>query len=136
MNAVTLDPSGNPVNTIANVATPQRLWIGQAKLNWQLGPKNTFIASYNANVNHLTNLGVGGAALPQAGYDSERYEHIFRMSDIMTISPKLMHEARLELSLGWGDGYADLDRAAGAGGGGVYRRWGDDRAAKAAGVEH
>ena len=105
VNAVTLDPSGNPVNTIANVATPQRLWIGQAKLNWQLGPKNTFIASYNANVNHLTNLGVGGAALPQAGYDSERYEHIFRMSDIMTISPKLMHEARL--SFRW-DGETDM----------------------------
>ena len=62
VNAVTLDPSGDPVNTVDNVATPQRLWVGLAKLNWQLGPKNTFITSYNANVNHLTNLGVGRRA--------------------------------------------------------------------------
>ncbi len=104
VNAVTLDSNGNQVNTIANVPTPQRLWVGTARMDWQLGPKNTFIASYNENVNHLTNLGVGGAALAETGYDSARYEHMFRLSDVTTISPRLMHEARV--SFRW-DGETD-----------------------------
>jgi hypothetical protein len=104
VNAVTFDASNNPVNTTANVAEPQRLWLGTARLDWQLGPKNTFIASYSANLNHLENVGVGGTTLASAGYDSERYEHMFRLSDVTTLSAHFMHEARL--SLKW-DGETD-----------------------------
>lgn len=104
VNAVTLDAAGNPVNTVANVATPQRLWVGTAQMNWQLGAKNTFIASYSANVNNLANLGTGGTSLEEAGFGSQRYEHVLRLSDVTTASAKLMHEARL--SLKW-DGETD-----------------------------
>jgi hypothetical protein len=104
VNAITLDSGGNTTSTIANVATPQRLWVGTARVDWQLGAKNTFIASYNANVNHLQNVGVGGTALADTGYDSQKYEHILRFSDITTASVHLMHEARL--SLRW-DGETD-----------------------------
>ena len=104
VNAVTLDSAGNQVNTIANVATPQRLWLATARLDWQLGAKNTFITSYSANVNHLVNVGVGGGSLAETGYDSERYEHMLRVSDVTTASAHLMHEARL--SLRW-DGETD-----------------------------
>lgn len=97
VNAITLDPAGNSVNTVTNVATPQRLWVGTSRTDWQLGPKNTFIASYNANVNHLQNVGVGGTALADTGYDSAQYEHIIRLSDITTVSPRFMHEARASL---------------------------------------
>ncbi len=100
VNAITLDPGGNPVNTFATVATPQRRWIGQARMDWQLGPKNTFITSYSADVNDLSNLGVGGTTLPEAGYDSAQYDHIIRFTNVTTVSPKTMHEARL--SLHWG----------------------------------
>ncbi|MBS1800086.1 MAG: TonB-dependent receptor [Acidobacteria bacterium] len=104
VNAITLDANGNQTRTVANVATPQRLWIGTAKVDWQLGAKNTFIASYSPNVNHLRNVGVGGTSLPEAGYDSQQYEHVLRFSDVTTISAHLMHEARL--SLKW-DGETD-----------------------------
>src|SRR5215472_7641094 len=100
VNAITLDPNGNPVNTLTTVATPQRRWVGMARTDWQLGPKNTFIASYSADVNHLSNLGVGGTTLPEAGYDSGQYDHILRFTNVTTVSPKTMHEARL--SLHWG----------------------------------
>ena len=86
------------------VAAPQQLWLGTARLDWQLGPKNTFITTYSANVSHLANVGVGGAVLPEAGYDAGKYEHMFRVSDITTASAHLMHEARL--SLRW-DGQTD-----------------------------
>jgi hypothetical protein len=104
VNAITLDGNGNTIHTGANVATPQRLWIGTARIDWQLGTKNTFISSYSANVNHLQNVGVGGTALAEAGYDSEQYEHMLRLSNITTASAHLMHEARL--SLRW-DGETD-----------------------------
>jgi hypothetical protein len=99
---------GNLVNISQNVATPQRLWLGTARLGWQLGPKNTFIASYSANVNHLANLGVGGTSLAETGYDSGRYEHMFRLSDVTTASAHLMHESRL--SLRW-DGETDVPQS-------------------------
>src|SRR5580704_8957846 len=57
VNAITLDNAGNEVNTVANIPTPQSLWLATARLDWQLGAKNTFIASYSANVNNLENVG-------------------------------------------------------------------------------
>ncbi len=97
VNAVTLDAGGNQVSTTANVATPQQLWVGLARLDWQVGAKNTLIASYSANVNHLQNVGVGGTALAENGYDSGQYEHMLRLSDVTTASAHLMHEARVSL---------------------------------------
>jgi hypothetical protein len=99
-----IDAQGNYVSAVSNVATPQRLWLGTARLDWQLGAKNTFIASYSANVNHLVNVGVGGVSLAENGYDSEQYEHMFRLSDVTTASAHLMHEARV--SFRW-DGETD-----------------------------
>ncbi len=105
VNAITLDTLGNQVNTIANVPTPQSLWIGEARLDWQLGARNTFIATYSANVNSLQNVGVGGTSLAATGYDSGQYEHVLRFTDITTANVHLMHEARV--SLKW-DGEDDL----------------------------
>lgn len=97
VNAITLDSNGNQVNTIQNVATPQRRWIGLARMDWQLGAKNTFIANYTTDVNDLQNLGVGGTNLQETGYESSQYEHVLRFTEVTTVSPKLMHEARLSL---------------------------------------
>ena len=97
VNAVTLDDTGDDLNTVASVPIPQSLWLATARLGWQLGEKNTFTAEYSANVNHLQNLGVGGTALAETGYDSDTYEHNLRLSDITIASAKLMHEARVSL---------------------------------------
>jgi hypothetical protein len=95
VNATTVDSSGNQSPIVQNVATPQRLWIGTVRTDWQLGPKNTFIASFDANVNHFVNVGVGGQSLAETGYDQEKYDYTLHITDVTTISPKLMHEARL-----------------------------------------
>lgn len=104
VNATTLDDSGNWVNTIDTVPTPQRRWVGLARMDWQLGPKNTFITSYSADVNHLQNVTVGGLNLAETGYDSQQYEHVLRFTNVTTVSPRAMHEARV--SLRW-DGETD-----------------------------
>ncbi len=95
VNATTVDSLGNESPIVQNVSTPQRLWVGTARTDWQLGPKNTFITSFNANVNHLVNVGVGGQSLAETGYDQEKYDYELHLTDVTTISPKLMHEARL-----------------------------------------
>lgn len=97
VNATTLDDGGNPVAVNENVTTPQRLWVGQARVDWQLGAKNTFIATYSPNVNGLQNVGVGGQSLPETGYNESNYEHVLRLVDVTTISAHLMHEARVQL---------------------------------------
>jgi hypothetical protein len=104
IDAVTLDAAGTQSPILQNVATPQRLWVGTVRTDWQLGAKNTFIASFDANVNHLVNVGAGGTTLAEAAYDSERYDYNLRLTDVTTLSPKLMHEARM--SIEW-DGETD-----------------------------
>ena len=105
VNAVSLDKDGNAVRTNATVPTPQQLWVGEARVDWQLGAKNTLIASYSANVNHSANVGVGGTTLAEAGYDSGSTEHVLRVTGVTTVSAHLMHEARASLS--W-DGETDV----------------------------
>ena len=90
-----LDANGNGVTLLDTVPQPQQLWVGQARVDWQLGPKNIAFVSYSANVNHLANLGVGGQTLREAGYDSGQNDETVRASDVTTISPRLIHEARV-----------------------------------------
>jgi hypothetical protein len=97
VNAIDLDAAGNQTPLVANVPVPQRLWIGSARVDAQLGPKNIAFVSYSANVDHLANVGVGGTTLQAAGYDSQTYDHVLRFSDTTTFSPNLLHEARVSI---------------------------------------
>jgi hypothetical protein len=95
VDAATIDANGSTVETFQNVPQPQALWEGLARVDWQLGAKNTAIASYSANVNSQANVGVGGTSLAETGYGNAVYEHMLRLSDVTLISPKAMHEARV-----------------------------------------
>ena len=94
VNAVEPDANGDPVNVLDTVPIPQTLWVGNARVDWQLGPKNIAFVSYSSNVNHFENLGVGGQTLREAGYDSGQNDQTVRGSDVTTVSPRLVHEAR------------------------------------------
>jgi hypothetical protein len=104
VNAVTVDGAGDESNIVQNVPTPQRLWVGTARVDWQLGAKNTLIASFNADVNHLMNFGVGGTSLAETGEDIEKFDNTLHLTDVTTISSKLMHEQLLGIE--W-DGETD-----------------------------
>jgi len=95
VNAVGVDAAGVQTPILQNVPSPQRMWIGMAKVDWQLGPKNTFIASFNAWHNHRMNVGTGGNTLLQGGFNNVSYDNELRFTDVTTISAKVMHEARL-----------------------------------------
>lgn len=88
------DAKGNPL--IDNVAQPQSLWIAQARIDWQLTPKNFAFMTYSVNANTTQNAGVGGSVLREAGYNDSNFDQTVRGSDVFTISPKLMHEVRAQ----------------------------------------
>ena len=98
VNAVTLDGNLSPVQTIANVPTPQSLWQGSVRLASYLSPKNNFTGTYTATVNGLTNVGAGGTVLQQASYNSQQSEHAIRLTNLQTISATTLHETRVGLT--------------------------------------
>jgi hypothetical protein len=94
VRAVQLDTTGAQIPATANIPAPQRLWLPTARLDWQLGPKNTLIVSYTGNSSNLRNVGVGGTTLAEAGYNAQSYDHTARVTDVTTVSARLMHEVR------------------------------------------
>ena len=95
IDAVTLDSLGSQTTTVANVPTPQTLWQGSARFGAMLTPKNNANVTYTATVNSLANLGVGGTALQEAGFNSVQSEHVVRLTNLQTVSAHLLHESRL-----------------------------------------
>jgi hypothetical protein len=88
----TVDANNNPL--LDSVPQPQALWIAQARADWQITPKNFAFITYSANANSTANVGVGGQVLREAGYGENILDQTVRASDVATISPHLMHEAR------------------------------------------
>jgi hypothetical protein len=103
VNAITVNAAGIQSPILQTVPAAQHLWIGNAKVDWQLGLKNTFIASIDSYNNNIQNAGVGGTNLVSTGYANQRYDYNIHLTDVTVISPKIMHEARLGLEF---DGYA------------------------------
>lgn len=95
VNAITLDANGNAVPTLDSVPRPQRLWVGQARVDWQLTPRNIAFVTFSSNNNSAANMDVGGSTLREAGYEDTSSDYTVRFSNVTTISPKLMHEARV-----------------------------------------
>ena len=99
VNAVGISAAGALTPISQNVPAPQRLWIGMAKVDWQLGAKNTLIASFNAFLNHRENVGAGGTTLAEGAWGAQNYDHEIHLTDVTVISTKVMHEARLGIEI-------------------------------------
>jgi hypothetical protein len=95
VNAVVLDGQDNETALNENVSAPQRLWVGSARTDWQLNPKNMLAATYSANVNDSDNVGSGGLVLAEAGYNSTISEQNLRLTDVFTLSPTLLNESHI-----------------------------------------
>jgi hypothetical protein len=102
VNAINVNAAGVETPIVQTVPTPQHLWVGLARVDWQLGPKNTFVASVDTYNNDTDNLGVGGTALLSTGYERRNYDQNLHFTDITTVSPKIEHEARFGVEF---DGY-------------------------------
>ena len=98
VNAVTLDPSGQPSPLHQTVSAPQRLWIASARGALQLGKDDTAVLSFAANTNAKGNQGIGGLTLAEAGYDSTVSEYDLRFNNTQTLGPNLLHQTRVGYS--------------------------------------
>jgi hypothetical protein len=98
VNAVTLDANYSQVPLRQTVAAPQRLWIGSARGDWQVTPKDVATLSFTSRANDLGNQGVGGLVLPEAGYSSLASEYDLRFTNTLTLDPNLLHETRIGYS--------------------------------------
>jgi hypothetical protein len=104
VDAIDIDAAGQQTPVLQTAPAPQHLWVGNAKVDWQLGQKNTFIASVDTYNNDQQNVGVGGQSVLETGYENRRYDTNIHLTDATTISPKIMHEARLGIEI---DGYTE-----------------------------
>jgi hypothetical protein len=95
VNAIGVNAAGVQSPILQTVTAPQHLWVGNAKVDWQLGKKNTFIASIDTFNNDRLNSGVGGVFLVENGYETHLYDWNVHLTDVTVFSPKVMHEARL-----------------------------------------
>jgi hypothetical protein len=95
VNAKGLDTAHNQIALQQTVAAPQRLWIASARNDWQITPNDVGTLSFSANNNSLGNQGVGGLTLAEGGYSSSVSEYNLRLSNVLTLSPNLLHETRI-----------------------------------------
>ncbi len=98
VNAFVLSTAGSPVLFNKTVATPQRLWLANARTGWQLGAVDTLTISFAANDNSTTNKGVGGLVLEEAGAFARVAEYDLRAVNTTFLSKNLLHSTRVGLS--------------------------------------
>ena len=98
VNASVLSADGSPTLFNQTVATPQRLWLANARTGWQLGSRNTLTVSFAANNNSTENEGVGGLVLQEAGTFVRVSEYDLRAVDTTFLAKGLLHSTRVGLS--------------------------------------
>ena len=100
-DATVLGENGSPTPLQTTVDTPERLWIGSARLDWQAYKNNIAAMSFAANVNDAENQGVGGLTMQEAGYRSENQQYVVHLSDTEQFTPQLLQETRVGYT--WND---------------------------------
>lgn len=95
VNAVALDTNNDPTPLQQTVTAPQRLWIASARGDWQVTKNDVAALSFSSRVNNLTNQGVGGLSLAEAGYSSLVNEYDLRFTNTQTLNANALHETRI-----------------------------------------
>ena len=103
VDAVTLDAGYNPAPFEQTAAAPQKLWIGSARADWQITPKDAVTLSFSSNSNSLRNQGIGGLLLGDAGFNSLTRQYDVRLLNTRLLSNHLLNETRIAYSWRSGD---------------------------------
>ena len=98
VNATVLSATGSPTLFNQTVATPQRLWLANARTGWQIGHKDTLTISLGANHDSTQNKGVGGLVLQEAGALARTSEYDLRAVNTTFLSGALLHSTRVGVS--------------------------------------
>jgi hypothetical protein len=66
------------------------------RIDYQVNANNTLTARYQYYRDTQQNAGVGGTALPEAGYDTLSTEHTVQITDTQVLSTKVINETRFQ----------------------------------------
>ena len=99
VNATVLSAAGLPVAFNQTVATPQQLWLGNARAGFALSTRGNLTLSFAANNNGTQNKGVGGFVFAEAGACARVSQYDLRAINTTFLTKNLLHSTRLGLSL-------------------------------------
>src|SRR5260370_36160840 len=78
VNTPTLDPNTlNQIQLSESVPNPRTRTNISQRIDYQISPNNTLTARYQFYRDRQQNAGVGGATLPEAGYETTSSEQTF-----------------------------------------------------------
>jgi len=96
VNATVLNPEFLPTPFQESVPNPHtRTNIG-SRFDDQVSTNNTLTARYQFYRDTQRNAGVGGLALPEAGYDANSTEHTVQISDTQILGAKVVNETHFQ----------------------------------------
>src|SRR6266852_5113784 len=97
VNTPALDPNTlNQIQLSESVPNPRTRTNISPRIDYQISPNNTLTARYQFYRDAQQNAGVGGATLPEAGYDTPSTEHTVQISDTQILGPKIVNETRFQ----------------------------------------
>ncbi len=97
VNTPALDPNTlNQIQLSESVPNPRTRTNISPRIDYQISPNNTLTARYQFYRDAQQNAGVGGATLPEAGYDTTSTEHTVQISDTQILGPKIVNETRFQ----------------------------------------
>ena len=95
-----VDAQGTPDNPStpynASIPNPRTRTNISPRIDYQVTATNTLSARYQYYRDTLQNGGVGGLALPEAGYNSLSTEHTVQVIDTQTLGTKAVNETRFQ----------------------------------------
>ncbi|MGA8538177.1 MAG: carboxypeptidase regulatory-like domain-containing protein, partial [Terriglobales bacterium] len=96
VNATVLNSAFLPIPFQESVSNPHtRTNIG-TRFDYQVSTGNTLTARYQFYRDTQQNAGVGGLALPEAGYDTTSTEHTVQISDTQILGTKVVNETHFQ----------------------------------------
>jgi hypothetical protein len=96
VNTPALDANLNQIQLSESVPNPRTRTNISPRLDYQISTNNTLTARYQFYRDTQQNAGVGGATLPEAGYDTTSSEHTVQISDTQILGPKVINETRFQ----------------------------------------
>jgi hypothetical protein len=96
VNATVLGTDFLPTPFNESVPNPHTRTNLGSRFDYQVSTNNTLTARYQFYRDTQQNAGVGGLALPEAGYDTNSTEHTVQISDTQVLGTKVVNETHFQ----------------------------------------
>jgi Carboxypeptidase regulatory-like domain len=99
INAVTLNPATlAEVPVQSSVLTPRADISGNARLDYQITPNQTFTGSYQYYLSNRDNNGIGAYSLVSRAYNNEQTRHDVRLTETAVVNASIVTETKFSFT--------------------------------------